>query len=184
MTAVDRDAGREGVGVVGWARLRGWPVDALQDAVNSWYIRTPAVKHRLLTDNPPVEPLFDVTTRNLVVDNFLEILARGVNPEVRYLALGDGTTTPQATNDALNNEVYRTGVGQDQQSGNDRLTSTFISQNEANGEAIREIGLTTGPAGGNWTLLTHLVLDPSDQVDEKTSNMAITIDYVLEFRRL
>lgn len=174
----------DGVGLAGWARIRGFDVEALAAEIPNWHSRRRGVRHAILSRDPPVAPTFDVATRNLVLDNYLEILARGVSPGLTHLALGDGTTAPDPANNSLNNERYRTRVGQDEQSGLDRITSTFVSQNEANGEAIREIGFTTGPRDGNWTQLTHLVLDEGDQIDEKNSSTAVTIDYIIEFRRI
>ena len=119
----------------------------------------------------------------MVVDNYLEALAAGENPPLAYLALGDGTTAPQATNNALNNEVYRAQVGTDEGDARDRVTSTFLSQNEANGETLAELGFVTGQTNENWTLLTHTVLDSADQYT-KTSAMVITYNYVIEWRRV
>lgn len=172
------------VGMVGRVRIRGWDVDDLRHLIPQWDRRRRARRHAFLTADLPVEPVFEATETNLILDNYLDILARGEAVRPSYLAIGDGTTAPDAANNALNNEVYRTSVGQSEKAGHDRITSTFISQNEANGEAIREVGLATDAREQNWTLLTHVVLDSADQVDEKTSRIAVTIDYVLEFRRL
>lgn len=179
---VDPDAS---VGVTGRVRLRGWEVEDLRHHIPQWDRRLKRRRHAfLMSDLLEVDPVFEATETNLILDNYLDILARGEAVYPSHLALGDGTTAPAAGNDSLNNEVYRPQVGQNVKDGHDRITSTFVSQNEANGEAIREVGLTNGRTDENWTLLTHVVLDDADQVDEKTSRIALTIDYVLEFRRL
>lgn len=170
------------LGVTGHAEIRIWQASDLVAFDPSWSTYRASVRHALLEHPAAPEPVRVIESENLVMDNYLAALAAGQAPQPTHLALGDGTTAPATTNDSLNNEVYRTQVGQDESDGKDRLTSTFISQNEANGLAIREIGLTDGDTGGAWQLLTHLVLDAVDQVDEKTSNMTLTIDYVLEYR--
>ena len=183
MTSTDITTG-SGLGVAGYARLKIWQASDLAAFDPYWESYTERARHALLCRPEAPDPVRVIESENLVMDNYLAGLAAGQSPQPTHLALGDGTTAPAATNDSLNNEVYRTVVGQDEPDGMDRLTSTFISQNEANGFAIREIGLTDGDTGGAWQLLTHLVLDPIDQVDEKTSNMTLTIDYVLEYRNL
>lgn len=176
----------DSAGVGGRVTVRVWDVEELEANYPRWSRRPRFLRHRLLS-NPdywPVDPIREGTTRNLATDGYLEALAAGADPEPSHLALGDGTTAPAGTNTQLNNEVYRTLVGQDEPDGKDRLTSTMVSQNEANGLAIREIGFTDGPTGGSWTLLTHTVLDAADQIDQKTSDITVTIQYVLEYRRI
>lgn len=182
----DAAAATDATGVSGVVRVRVFDADALRGAYPGWDHLARDVRHSLLTDDDRcrVEPVRETVTENLVVDNYLEALAGGTNPAPSHLALGDdASTAADGTNDSLNNEVYRTVVGNDEQDGKDRLTSTFISQNEANGNAIREVGFTTGPLDGAWTLLTHAILASGDQIDTKTSNMTVTIDYILQYRR-
>lgn len=171
-------------GVRGHATIRVWRARELNGWNDQWENISKPARHALLKQDLTPSPHRVVRVENLVTDNYLAGLASGQSPQPTHLAIGDGTTAPDSTNDQLNNEVYRTVVGQDESSGKDRITSTFISQNEANGLAIREIGLTDGDSTGAWQLLTHLVLDSVDQVDDKTSNMTLTIDYVLEYRNL
>lgn len=179
-----RRSASSSVGVAGRVRLRVWDVDELEEYIPQYSRRRRERRHALLSAALPVEPEREVVVENMVLDNYLEMLARGANEHPDYLALGDGTTAPDPANDSLNNEVYRTPTGQNEVTGSDRLTSTLISQNEANGEAIREVGLTTDARERSWTQLTHVVLDSADQIEEKNSKMALTIDYILEFRRL
>lgn len=177
---------RSASGIRGIVTLRIWSVPDLKEYKNNWKSLSQSEKLDILS-NPsdyPVSPLEEHTSTNMVLDNYLELLAAGETARPTHLALGDGTTSPQGGNDSLNNEVYRTIIGQDESSGRDRLTSTLISQNEANGQSIREIGFTQGSESDNWTQLTHTVLTSTDQIDEKTSNMAVTIDYILEYRRV
>lgn len=175
---------RESFGVTGRIELKVWDVPKLESAEPRWSSLSKSRRLRLLREEVlGVEPEHVGGTENMVLDNYLEALALGQNPEPSHLALGDGTTAPDATNDSLNNEVYRTIVGDDESENLDRITSTLISQNEAVGSAIREMGFADGPRSGRWMQMTQAILDTVDQVDEKTSNMAITINYILEYRR-
>lgn len=170
----------------GLVAMHIWDARELARVWPDWPDLPRAERHARLREPSaaPVSPDRTVRGQNMILDAYLEALAAGENPVPTNLALGDGTTPPVATNTSLNNEVYRTFVGDTDAAGQDMLTSTFISQNEANGEAIREIGFTDGEVTDSWTQLTHLVLDPADQVDEKTSTMTITIDYALLWRRV
>lgn len=172
--------------VRGIITTRVWDVSELEDADPEWSDRPKGERHELLRDpsSYPTAPMSETVTKNIPVDGYLEAMAAGDNPQPNYLAIGDGTTAPDGANTSLNNEVYRTNVGSDEQSGRDRITSTFLSQNEANGHAIREIGFTDAQQGDNWTLLTHAVLDSTDQIDEKTSATAVTFNYVLSWQRV
>lgn len=121
----------------------------------------------------------DSVTTNLVLDTLLERYADGGQLTLPELAIGDDATDPSPNNSQLNNEIYRTPVGQDESTGGDRLTSTLISQNEMNGESIVEIGFHDGDQA-----LTHTVLPASDRIDEKTAAMTVTIDYILQHQRV
>lgn len=181
------------VAVNGNVHIQAWWVDELEAMSETpWPDQSAAEKHAHLREPSdfPVSPFHDIREKNLAVDGFLEQLAIAMDPNgsadvsASHLALGDGTTAPDGTNTTLNNEVYRTFVGDSSPNGRDLVTSTFISQNEMNGEALREIGLTTGGLSDDWALLTHLVLASGDQIDQKTSEMVITINYTIEFRRV
>lgn len=172
--------------IKGRVTMRVWSADALERARPGWSDLPRETRHRLLSTPSefPAAPKHVGEAWNMVLDNYLEALAAGDNPAPSHLAIGDGTTSPAAGNNALNNEVYRTVVGQDETDGRDRLTSTFLSQNEANGLALREIGFTDGATSENWTQLTHVVLPSSDQIDSKTSGETVTYDYTLQYRRV
>lgn len=171
-------------GITGRVTVRVWDVPTLREYIPRWSALPREARHARLSDPDalPVEPTHVGTSTNMILDNYLEAFAAGNYPQPTHLALGDGTTSPAAGNDALNNEVYRTVVGQDEADGKDRLTSTFISQNEANGQALRELGFTDGATSDDWQQLTHTVLQSSDQIDEKTSSETVTYDYDLQFR--
>lgn len=174
----------DGIGISGRIVLRAWWVDDLEAGRAVWSQANRSLRRTWLSipELWPAEPFLEVEMSNLVLDTYLEELARGHAVQPTHLALGDGTTAPAPGNESLNREHYRTTLGQDEQDGKDRLTSTLISQNESNGDAIREIGLTDGRNPETSTLLTHVVLNDADQIDEKTSDMTVTIDYILEFR--
>lgn len=172
--------------VRGRVTIRVWSVSALERARSNWSNLPRNARFNMLTkpDEFPVAPKHVGRSWNMVLNNYLEALAAGDNPDPTHLALGDGTTAEDPTNNSLNNEVYRSTVGQDETDGRDRLTSTFISQDEANGLALREIGFTNGGVTDNWTQLTHTVLPTSDQIAEKTSEETVTYDYELLYRRV
>lgn len=181
------------VAVNGNVHIQAWWVDELKAMSETPWPDLSRADKRVHLREPsdfPAAPFHNVREKNIAVDGFLEQLAVAMDPDgagetsASHLALGDGTTAPDGTNTALNNEVYRTFVGDSSPNGRDLVTSTFISQNEMNGEALREIGLTTGGLSDDWTLLTHLVLASGDQIDQKTSEMVITINYTIEFRKV
>lgn len=184
---------RNTVAVNGRVHLQAWRVPELESMCPDGWTNVPRSEKRARLRQPsdfPVSPFHNVHEKNIAVDGFLEQLAIAMDPNgsattsASHLALGDGTTAPSGTNTSLNNEVYRTFVGDSSPNGRDLVTSTFISQNEMNGEALREIGLTTGGLSDDWALLTHLVLASGDQIDQKTSEMVITVNYTIEFRRV
>lgn len=172
--------------ITGVVTTRVWNVDELEQADPEWSDRPREERHALLCSPStyPTAPTSEGTTTNIVVDGYLEALAAGEHPQPTHLAFGDGTATPAGANEALNNEVYRTIIGPDEADGRDRLTSTFLSQNEANGLDLREIGFTDGGVSDDWTLLTHAVLATADRVESKTSNMTVTFNYSLMYRRV
>ncbi|ELY91480.1 hypothetical protein C484_10646 [Natrialba taiwanensis DSM 12281] len=165
--------------------IRIWDVDTVENADPEWPNRPREERHAMLQDPStyPAAPIHEGETTNLAVDGYFEALAAGDNPQPTHLAIGDDDTPAEATNTSLNNEVYRTVVGDDEPDGRDRVTSTFISQNEANGYTLREIGFVTGAVDDNWQLLTHVALDSTDHID-KTSNNMIVYNYTLEWRRV
>lgn len=134
------------------------------------------------------DALADTTdVENIALDGLLEFIPAALDPTTTasattsHLALGDGTTDPQATNTSLNNEVYRIQVGDADSDGTDLLASAFLSQTEGNGYTISEVGLVGGPNEGD-KLLTHALLDSTQTIDKNT-NMVVVFNYVLEFRR-
>lgn len=177
----------------GRIKYAAWKVESLKMGEPDWDALPRDERHELLRSPStyPIAPFLEVETGNLTVDGLLEELARGMDPgqdvdvSASHLALGDeDSEDPDSSNESLNNEVYRTQVGDSEPDERDLVTSTFISQNEMNGDALREIGLATGDNSSDSTLLTHAVLDDADQVDQKTSETVITIDYVIEFRNV
>lgn len=192
MTEIEFDH-QDTLTINGRVHLQAWWVSELEAMCSegwAWLSRANRRARLRTPSNFPVSPFHSVREKNIAVDGFLEQLAIAMDPNgsadvsASHLALGDGTTAEDGTNTTLNNEIYRTFVGDSDPVGRDLVTSTFISQNEMNGEALREIGLTTGSVSDDWTLLTHLVLDSGDQIDQKTSEMVITVNYTIEFRRV
>ncbi|WP_331232705.1 hypothetical protein [Natronorarus salvus] len=177
----------DGTGFQGVATVRMWSISSLERVRPNWSNLPRQARHNMLTRPAryPTAPIKTARAENLVLDNYLEALASGDSPQPTHLAIGDDdSASPQADSDALNNEVYRTQIGQDEGDGRDRLTSTFISQNEMNGLGLAEIGFANGPDAEDDDLLTHLLLDASDQLESKTSDITITIDYTLFYQRV
>lgn len=176
-----------GLKPVGRITARTWEVEDLRKHIKSWPALSDEQKHERLRELGD-ELTADVTeTENIPLDGLLAFIARGLDPtdaseaEAAYLALGDDTTTPDSTNTELGNEIYRTVVGDADRDGADLLTSTFLSQAEANGETITEVGLAGGDVGSGEPLLTHALFASGDEI-EKNSQMVATIDYILEIR--
>lgn len=123
------------------------------------------------------------TDYNTTVEGMHIYFARNLNPNdsidesVTHLAIGnDDSVTPTASDSSLNNEVFRKGVTQYNQTGNSLEASTFIDTNEANGNTFKEIGLFAGPNLGdrlwNHSIIASIVKDNS---------RTITLDVTLTF---
>lgn len=172
----------------GHVTARTWSPATLRRHINSWpVLETDKERLQAIRGVDPALAESTHTTENIAVDGLLNFIVQGLDPtsskraETSHLALGTDTTTPQATNTSLGNEVYRTIVGDADVDGADLLTSTFLSQTEANGNLLTEIGLVGGPDADD-PLLTHALFASGEEV-EKTTDMVVTIDYVLELRR-
>lgn len=175
------------LGFEGRITARTWSVGQLRGHIKQWPLLTDEEKLARIRqlDDDAAEDVIE--THNLVVDGLLRFIVQGLDPtssesaEASHLALGTSTDTPATGNESLGNEVYRTAVGDADRDGFDLITSTFVSQAEANGETITEIGLCGGPDGSD-PLLTHALLGSGEEID-KNSQMVVTIDYTLELRR-
>lgn len=176
------------IGVTGRITTRTWTPKTLRSNIKAWPILE-SDKERLKKirelDDHLAESVSETT--NIPVDGLLSFIADGLDPtsskraEASHLAVGTGTTDPRGSDTTLDTEVYRTIVGDAETSGKDLITSTYLSQTEANGHTITEIGLCGGPAP-DGTLLTRALLGPGRDI-EKKSGMIATIDYILELRR-
>lgn len=172
----------------GHITVKTWAPETLREHIKRWPIldtdtdRLRAI-HQL--DDSLAESITE--TENIAVDGLLTFIAQGLDPtsleraETSHLALGTDTTEPQASNESLGNEVYRTIVGDAEVDGADLLTSTFLSQTEANGYLLTELGLVGGPDQDD-PLLTHALFASGEEID-KSTDLVATIDYVLELRR-
>ena len=172
----------------GEVTTRVWSPETLRQQIKSWPLLdsdTERLQRIRELDDELAESV--ETTTNIAVDGLLNSIARSLDPttsvslRATHLALGTSTGEPDSTDDELGNEVYRSVVGDGDVDNFDLLTSTFLSQTEANGHLRTELGLVSGQAQ-DAPLFTHAVLNPDQQV-EKSSDMVLTIDYVLEFRR-
>lgn len=102
---------------------------------------------------------------------------QSVNESVSHLAVGDNDTAPASGNVNLNNEVGRFSVTSVNDAGSLLDISTFLDTSEANGNTLKEIGLTNQATVSGDILFNHSTI--SDIV--KTSNKTATIDVTLEF---
>lgn len=87
------------------------------------------------------------TYRNLVVTAAKSSIAAALSGnvgngkgQIRYCAVGTGTSSPALGNTALQTELYRKQVSIRSSSGNVATFKTFFNQTEANG-ALKEAGL-------------------------------------------
>lgn len=172
----------------GHITVKTWSPETLREQIKRWPLLE-TDKERLQAIQQLNDELAESIheTENIAVDGFLTHIAQGLDPtssqraEASHLALGTDTTDPQGSNTSLGNEVYRTIVGDADVDGADLLTSTFLSQTEANGYLLTELGLVGGPNQDD-PLLTHALFASGEEID-KTTEMVATIDYVLELRR-
>ena len=129
-----------------------------------------------------LEPDEENTDYNTTVFGMHEYFAINLDPtqpleeDVTHLAIGDDNTSPEDTNDALNNEVFRKEVTDHSQTGDELLASTFIESDEANGETFREVGLFAGPDDVD-RMWNHSTIGDI----EKDNTRTITIDVTLTF---
>lgn len=167
-----------GFSIEGYVSLEGYRHDELLAAYPDWDSLSKEAKlDRLAEPESSLSPTVTGETQNMVLDTFLEEHARG-SADLPYLAIGDGTESPEPENETLNNEIWRTLVGRDEGNDNVRLTSTLLSSSEANGEAVAEIGFAN-----DEYVLTHTVLPPGDRIDSKDPEMAVVIYYELQYQR-
>ena len=88
--------------------------------------------------------------QNLITNICLEAEAgifMGIAPNmwIKYLALGDDNTAVAATNTILNNEVFRTNYVSQVYSATGIVTTEFyVTDSDATGEDIQEIGIYAG----------------------------------------
>ena len=94
--------------------------------------------------------------------------------EITYLALGDNTATPVASDTKLGNELFRKAVTQKSAGGLTFYSKTFISSTEGN-YTYKEAGLFGDDATSvkdSGTLFTRIAID-----ETKTAGQSATIEY-------
>ena len=170
-------------GYQGIVRLRVFDVADLRAEWSLWdhfSVETKLKATRLL------EAKRQIVVENQVLDNFYILVNKNLDRntandglDASHVAIGDTATSLSATADTMNNEVYRTLVGQSDTSGTDLITSSLIGQAEAVGEDIKEVSLAPGPDPSTDSILTHTALPSGSQVTNKSSGEAVTIDYTL-----
>lgn len=167
----------DGMGISGHVSIEGYRTDDVRSLHPEW--DDASEKERIdILEESDVDPVVTANETNLILDEFLYAHARG-NANLPYLAVGDKTAEPNVTNDSLNNETWRTQVGRDEGANNSRLTSTLLSESEANGYGIAEVGFANDDA-----LLTHAILSPGDRIEEKTPGVVVVIYYEIQYQRV
>lgn len=170
-------------GYQGIVRLRVFDVADLRAEWSLWDHFSDTTKLRATR---LLEAKQQVVVENQILNNFYTSVNKhldrndtGSGLSASHIAIGDNSTSVSATADTMNNEVYRTLVGQTDQSGTDLITSSLIGQAEAVGEDIKEVALAPGPDPTTDSILTHTALPSGSQVTNKSSGEAVTIDYTL-----
>lgn len=178
-----------GLSVNGSIELRVFSPAHLRREIKAWDALDRGQKHERVRQLGADHAEQVAEVGNIALDGLLEFIPQALDPTsdaaatASHLALGDGgSTAADPGGESLNNEVYRIIVGDADTDGPDLLASAYLSQIEANGYVIREIGLAGGPSPTDDRLLTHAVLDEADYI-EKNGDMVATFNYVLEFRR-
>jgi len=135
-----------------------------------------------------IEPVETNTDYNTTVTGMHEYFAinldetQTLEEDASYLAIGDDDTTPQVSDTTLTNEVFRKGVTDSSQTGNELLVSTFIASGEANGNTFREVGLFAGSAEPGDQDYPDRMWNHSTIADiVKDDTRTITIDVTLTF---
>lgn len=98
--------------------------------------------------------------------------------KITYMALGTGTTAPDATDTALETEIYRKQNSISSYSANEATFKTFFSTEEAN-DTLKEIGLFGDDASGtadSGTLFAHRAIDRT-----KADTETLTVEWVISF---
>lgn len=187
MTRFHHRSPTETYGYTGSAHIRVFDVETLRAEWPHWDAFSRDTKRKATR---LVSPIREITTTNKILDNFftgvnthLDRNADGQGLSASHLAIGDVSNTVADGADTLNNEVHRTIVGETDRVGNDLITSTLISQGEAVGNDIKELGLAPGPDPSTDSILTHVALSSGNQVTGKSSNEAVTVDYTLYGQR-
>jgi hypothetical protein len=82
---------------------------------------------------------------NIALAEFAKSIYDGTNDtEIKYLALGTGSSTASATNTALDNEIFRTDPISTTVSGVGQIQNVFyVRDNEAQ-DVIKEVGIFAG----------------------------------------
>jgi len=178
MTTAERGSDHE-VGIIENITINLYDLEAIRETVSDWASLSKPEKLKLVRNREPAE---EVRVSNLTTTNLHEYIVENlhadtaVNESATHLAVGTDNTTPSSANDALNNEVYRVGVTDSVDNGNELLLSTFLDSTEANGYDLVECGIFTADTGG--LLLNHSTF----QTVSKSNTNTATIDVTLRFQ--
>lgn len=96
-----------------------------------------------------------------------------VNDDWLYIAVGDGTTTPSASDTTLEGEHLRKERQETSADTNSRTVSLFINSVEDNGEDIKKVAVFSASTSG--TMFFEVLLDSGDYL-AKTNTTEVWID--------
>lgn len=101
-----------------------------------------------------------MTVTNAGLNALRDALRNGDNCQIKYVALGTGTTAPAATDTQLQTEVFRKVLTSDLSGSiGELLPVVYLAPADANGVTVQEVGLFIGAsatvAANSGTLLAR-----------------------------
>jgi len=154
-------------------------VETLREEIPEWDDLDREARHRRVRE---VDPEREIVDHNTVVDGLLNYLVDNLDPsqsaslDASHLEIGSDSTTASTSDSSMVSTIGTFATSDDSDNGKDLFTSTFLDTGQANGNDIKEAGLTTASSGG--TLLNRSTFAAITKTDSKT----VTIDVTLEFR--
>jgi hypothetical protein len=169
--------------VSGRVRVEVYDVHTLRDETGGeWDSLSRAERERLCIGGL-VTPNMRSVQSNVTTQNLDEYRVSNLDPfdtanvNASHMAFGIGTTTPQHSNTALNDEVYRTAVTESDQTGGDLDLVTFLDTGEANGNTLTEVGMFTDDAIAGGMLLNHALITSVEKTNMKTVTTTVTLTF-------
>ena len=171
------------LGLSGRVRVREYDVSDIKSSHEDWGSLSGAARLRRLA---AVTPRSEHTTTNVVLNEYLEHLVDVADPgqpdaaqAITHFAVGTDGTDPQSTDGGLLSEVFRGELDTEADQGTDFAAAGILDQNEANGNTLREVALTTGPTSDSEAFTVNRALISAT---DKTQQKIVTIDFTLQYR--